>query len=169
MNKVIIALALFLTLSVQAAEPTCTSEISEVATTGQLVIKTDVPKYLKGAKITVTLADGRQTTVPAEMFKVVPRKQQFVTTATKQTTTNSCELVTNVPRRNRISALGGYGRTGGLDVTMTSPTQVEVENRTGLVGGLQYQRSLPLLDDRLSVGGQVQTNKAASLLLGIDF
>ena len=41
-------------------------------------VNTDVPKHLQGATITITKADGTSSTVPAEKFMVVPRKQKTI-------------------------------------------------------------------------------------------
>jgi hypothetical protein len=125
-------------------------------------IKTDVPKHLEGATITIRLADGRESTVPAEKFKVVPRLQQFLITKTKQQTTTMCSA-----DKNRLSVLAGKGPKNGLDVDKSqAPNKVSVENEYGGVGGLQYQR---LVTDRVSVGAQVQTNESVLLGIGIEF
>jgi len=154
---------MLLSFSSMASEPVCSEQTSAEETTGQLEIKTDVPNHLKGATITVRLADGKETTVPAEMFKVVPRKQQFVTTKTQITKVSSC--VTSEPNKNRVSLLGGHGTKSGLD-TSVSGTTTEVETKAGLVVGAQYQR---MLNDTLSIGVQGQSNKTGSVLIGIDF
>lgn len=170
--KTLIMLTMFLVSAMSyAGDSVCTEQTSDKMVTGQLEIKTDVPKYLKGATITVKLADGRETTVPAEKFKVVPRKQQFVTTDTKQEKTTNC-TVTNTEllvRRNRVSLVGGRGTQHGVETTLSTPSQIDVSSKTGFVGGLQYQRVLPVLHDRLSVGVQGQDNRTGSILLGIDF
>ncbi len=162
MNKLLL-LAIFVPSLCFASDPVCSEQVGQQEITGQLEIKTDVPSHLKGATITVRLADGKETTVPAEQFKVVPRKQQFVTTKTEVVTMKTC--TTNDPRKNRVSLLGGHGAKPGL-TTSGSPSALEVESRVGVVGGAQYQR---MLGERLSVGGQLQSNKTGSLLLGLDF
>ena len=162
MNKLLL-LALLIPSVGFASDPVCSEQVGQQEVTGQLEIKTDVPSHLKGATITVRLADGKETTVPAEQFKVVPRKQQFVTTKTEVITMKTC--TTNDPRKNRVSLLGGQGTKSGL-TTSGSASVVEVESRTGLVGGAQYQR---MLGERLSIGGQLQSNKTGSVLLGLDF
>lgn len=162
-NITLMILSLLFSWSVTAEEPSCTVQVGESEVKEQLEIKTDVPNYLKGATITVRLKDGRESQVPAEKFKVVPRKQQFIVTRTEQATLERC--VTNQPRKNRASLVGGYGAQGGLKTT-TSGTTVEVESRTGPTGGAQYQR---MINDRFSVGVQGQTNKTGSVLFGVDF
>jgi len=154
-----------------AGDKVCSEQTGAEEVTGKLEINTDVPKYLRGATITVHLADGRETTVPAEKFKVVPRKQQYLTTRTERSKVTNCTVTETelVLRRNRVTALGGRGTQHGVETTTTTPTEVDISSKTGFVGGLQYQRVLPVLHDRLSVGVQGQTNRTGSILLGIDF
>lgn len=141
----------------------CKVETGSEEVKGQLEIKTDVPKFLEDATITVTLKNGASTSVPARLFKVVPRKQQFLTVATEKSIVKTCE-VKNL-HRNRASAIGSVGPTGNL-TSKTSGTTTTVDIEHGAVGALQYQR---LLTDELSVGVQAGTNKGAGLMLGIDF
>ena len=157
MNKILLLLCLIPMTSFAAD---CAETTSEAVTTETLVLKTDVPAHLKGATITVRTADGRESTVPAEKFKVVPRMQQYVVTKTKQETMKTCG-----PNKNRLSVLGGNGSKSGL-VSSTNGKTVEVESKVGFVGGAQYQR---MLNDTISLGVQGQTNKTCSLLIGIDF
>lgn len=130
----------------------------------KLVISTDVPAWLKDGTIIIRKANGEESKVSTNLFKVVPRKQQFIVTKTKQTDTLHCGAEKSYA--NRFSALGGSGPKGNLTTTQVSPSQVRVETNSGFVGGLQYQRKL---SNRFSVGAQVQTNESASMLLGIDF
>ena len=155
MKAFITYLILFLLSAAAMADCTTTSE--EVA--AQQEITTDVPAHLKGATITVRLADGRESSVPAEQYKVVPRKQQFLVSRYVQRETCSNAL------KNRVSVLGGAGPSNRLKVKQTGST-VEVSTATGAVGGLQYERNL---NDRFSVGAQVQTNESALLLFGVGF
>jgi len=162
MNKFLILTILMVSLT-NTALAECTEESSKTEVVDATIITTDVPNHLKGATITVTLADGKSSTVPAELFKVVPRKQEKIVTKVQNTKVVSC--TNNITSKNRVSALGGYGSQGGLNVS-NNGSRVEVESKMGAVGGLQYQR---LLTDELSVGVQVQTNSASSLLIGFDF
>lgn len=164
MKKYIVLMLSLLSIVAFASEPVCTQQTDAAESTGQLEIKTDVPNYLKGATITVTLADGSSSTVPAEKFKVVARRQQFITTHTESKTVVSC--TTNTPNKNRVSLLGGHGAQEGVTRAATSPTSATVESNVGLVGGAQYQR---MLNDRFSLGVQGQTNKTGSILIGVDF
>ena len=154
-------IASLMIVNVKAEDCTTTSSADEIKE--QLEIKTDVPKHLEGAKIIVRLADGRESEVPAERFKVVPRKQQFITTRVQSSTIMAC----NKLDKNRVSALIGRGAKHGLGRTNVSATSTEVESNVGAVGGIQYQRVIT--KDGLSVGAQVQTNRTGSVMLGIDF
>lgn len=123
-------------------------------------ITTDVPSHLRGAVIVVRLSDGRETTVPAEKFKVVPRKQQFIVAKTYQLNRQVC-----TPDKNRLSLLAGKGPQNSLDVDKTG-SKVTVETDYGAVGGLQYQR---MVNDDISIGIQGQTNESILLNVGLDF
>jgi hypothetical protein len=127
---------------------------------GQYVIDTNVPSHLRGATITVTQADGKSSTVPAEKFKVVPRKQQFITAETEKT------LVCTDSKKNRVSVLGGRGVQEGIKTTKLSSTTTQAESNVGFVGGLEYQRKVW---KDFSIGVQGQSNKTGSLVLGLDF
>lgn len=162
MNKLIM-LMLLAASPVLAGEPQCTEQTGLTEAKEKLEITTDVPGHLKGATITIRQTDGRESTVPAERFKVVPRMQQFIVTKLETSKVRSC--TTNEPRKNRVSLLGGYGARNGLSVTSTSSTTT-VESKSGAVGGAQYQR---MLGERWSIGVQGQTNESGSLLLGLDF
>lgn len=147
------------------ASENCSTDVSAESVEQQLEIKTDVPSHLKGATITVRLADGRESTVSAEQFKVVARKQQFIVTKTKQLEKTMCSAEL---KKNRVSLLAGNGPKEGLDRTNNGST-VTVESKVGAVGGLQYQRLLPILKNRLSVGAQLQTNESVLVNVGLDF
>jgi len=155
--KKLIIIALLASGSVHAGQ-TC-SETAEQAIEKK-EIKTDVPKFLEGATIVVRLKDGKESSVPAEKFKVVPRKQQFLVTKTKST------MLCSASEKNRIAVLGGYGNKASVSKTQESASQTTVKTNEGLVGGVQFQRKV---NDRISVGAQVQSNKTTSLILGLDF
>jgi len=154
---------LLLLLATNSYANNCSSNTTVDEAISYYNIDANTPNHLKGATITVTLANGKSSTVPAERFKVVPRFQQYIIKTAQNTTTETCTI--NDPNKNRVSALGGYGSRNKLSTSTTGNT-VEVENSRGLVGGLQYQR---LITDVLSVGAQAQTNKTGLLLIGLDF
>jgi hypothetical protein len=157
---------LIMLLSVSAyAAPTCQTQNSEENAVEHQVISTDVPNHLKGATIIVRLANGKQSEVPAEQFKVVPRKQQILVTRTLKTFSTTCSEEAAKLNRNRVSVLGGYGAQEGVSRSV-GVTSVRVESKVGAVMGAQYQR---LINDKISVGVQGQTNATGSLVIGLDF
>jgi hypothetical protein len=159
--RTILLLSLLLGVHAYAEDCTTSTDVNEVVSTYD--INTNTPNYLKGAKIIVRLANGKESSVPAEKFKVVPRKQQYITKTAAHLTKTSCTISTN--EKNRVALLGGRGAQNGLD-SSTDGTTVSVASKVGLVGGLQYQR---LLGKRVSLGIQGQTNKTLSGMIGLDF
>jgi len=163
MKYLIFLTLLFFNINSDATD-SCETLKDEKIETDVLNITTDVPKHLKGAVIIVRRSDGVETTVPAEKFKVVPRKQQFVVTKVTDTKVLTCK-VKEPKEKNRISLVAGQGPKPGLDYE-TDGSVVTVKSRVGEVGGLQYQR---LLTDKLSVGAQVQSNDSVLVNIGLDF
>lgn len=159
--KLLIAAILLSTSALAKEECSTSSKQEEVKETK--LITTDVPSHLKGAKIIVRRADGKESEVPAELFKVVPRKQERIITKVENTLVTSCRKT--LYNKNRISLLGGHGPNGKLDKSV-GIDKTDVKLRDGAVGGVQYQRSL---NERWSIGGQVQSNETGSLMLGLDF
>ncbi len=161
--KYFIITTIMLISMVSQAELTCDVQVSNEEVSDTLEIKTDVPKFLEGATIIVRLKDGTETSVPAEKFKVVARKQQFVTTATTKSVVHMCN--DNSSSKNRVSVHAGKGPKGGLNRSNDGKS-VTVESQYGEVGGLQYQYKF---DNDLSLSGQVQTNQTGLIGVGYDF
>jgi hypothetical protein len=176
MNKILMTMAIVAS-TVATAKEECQTSTTKVAIISEKVIDTKVPKHLKGAVIIVRLPDGTETSVPAEKFKVVPRKQQIVTgSGVANSSVTQCTRETVVEKmvkadspKNRVSLSAGKGPKGGLQTSRDGDT-VSVETKTGVIGGAQYQRVLDgVLDDKVSVGGTVQTNKSILVGVGVDF
>lgn len=161
MNKILSLIVLCLPMLSLASE-NCSTTVSDETVESQLEIKTDVPKHLKGATIIVRTADGRESVVPAEKFKVVPRKQQFIVnkTAVLHKTMCSAEV-----RKNRIGVAIGKGTKEGLDRSST-PNSETVSTKVGAVGSAQYQR---LITERISLNVQGLTNETGLIGIGWDF
>lgn len=151
-------------LMASTAMADCETTLGHSEATATKIITTDVPSHLKGATIIVRRADGKETAVPAELFKVVPRKRQEIVLEKTQTVNTTC---TNDAERlkNRVSLLAGRGTQEGIDVEK-SATTVSAQSKVGAVGGIMYQRSL---SRRISIGGQVQTNNSVLGTVGLDF
>ena len=155
----------FLIATKALAAETCSTSVAAETVEEQMEIKTDVPKFLEGKEICIRdPKTGISECVPTAKFKVVPRKQQFIVAKTTQYVKTSCSSeIEN--KKNRISLMAGNGPKEGLDRAIGS-SSVSVESRVGAIGGAQYQR---LLNDRLSLGAQLQTNKSVLVNLGLDF
>ncbi len=148
----------------QALAESCVESVTGSSIDDKMEINTITPKHLKGAKITVELADGSKSTVSAEKFKVVPRMQQFIVTKATLMMSKTCKADAKL---NRVSLMGGKGPTGRLERDASAaPAKVSVEAEHDGVAGAQYQR---LLTERLSVGVQGQTNKTGMVMIGLDF
>jgi hypothetical protein len=170
MNKLIVIISvLFMSKVVLAEGSSCTIRKDVQVSEEKKDINTVVPNNLKGATIIIKTADGKEQEVPAETFKVVPRKQQFVVVKTKEIQKIECDPIVKVvekkPLKNRVSLLAGKGPKEGLDST-TYPTIVDVESKVGAVIGLQYQR---LITNRVSLGAELLTSKTALIEVGLDF
>ena len=160
MKKLIITLIMIFPVISLASEKCSTTSEKEIVQE-QKDINTEVPKHLKGATIIIRTADGKESSVPAEQFKVVPRKQQFMVTRVKQVSKMMC----SAELKNRISLMAGKGPQEGLDKS-SDATSVTIESKVGAIGGVQYQR---LLTDRISVGAQLQSNESALINIGLEF
>jgi len=132
-------------------------------------IAAKIPKFLKGAKVTVTLKNGEKHTYDSEEMAVVPRKTPIKKSPKlagfdklHKKVVNK-ELVKN--KKNRIYVLGGIGPTGGLR-TSTDGSQYKTSHKTGSVLGIGFQRKI---DEELNIGIQIQNNDTTSLSLGLDF
>jgi hypothetical protein len=164
--KKIIYLAILLGATVAMAKEECNDTVETSEVKEQKEITTDVPKHLEGAVIIVRLKDGRETTVPAEKFKVVPRKQQYLVTKVQNDKVTMCRSTS----KHRVSVLAGKGPRGGLNRSQ-SGTTVSVESQYGATGGLQYQyqTDVKVFGMPLSVGGQAQENGTGLGMIGVDF
>lgn len=171
MKSLIFISIMLLSGKVFADENSCVTTTVETVE-GTKEIDTKVPKNLEGATIYVKTKDGKMTEVPAEQFKVVPRKQQFIVNKVKQTDRINCPPgQMPVVRKNRISLLAGQGYNRGINAS-SSGSAVEAESKVGIIGGVMYQR---LLNARWSLGGQVigsdlrMRDKQILGVLGYDF
>lgn len=127
------------------------------------IIATGVPKYLKGAKVTVTLKNGKQYTRPSKEVAVVERKKMK---RSSKVTTKKARRVINQNKKNRIYVLGGVGNNGKLK-TKTIGNKYKTQIEQGIIFGIGFQRKIDNGD--YSVGIQVQNNGTSSLTLGYDF
>lgn len=128
------------------------------------VVDTSIPAHLKGAKITVTLADGRSSTVAAEQFMVVPRKQRTVVGQNKSSVTS---LVCRQDSKKNILMLEARKDVTDLDVETVSKT-ANVYSERSIVPGLNYYRR-ELMDSAIGAGIGVDANGTVKGMIGTDF
>lgn len=156
MKKLLIIASLLFSFNVYADEACTETQVVETKD-----INTPTPESLKDATIIVKQKDGTTKEMPANEFKVVPRKQQFIT---KTKATIDCSKKADA-KKNRISLLGGFGPSGSVGKSV-KPNYAKLDVEPGPFGGLQYQR---LITERFSLGIQGSSNKSVGLLLGFDF
>jgi hypothetical protein len=129
----------------------------------------DIPKYLEGATVTVTLKNGKKFEYKSSKMAVVPRDNLGIN-ALKAIHFDVLheklvkkELIKN--KKNRIYGLAGIGPTGGLR-TSTDGSRYKTSHKTGSVMGIGLQRKV---DEEINIGIQIQNNDTTSLSLGLDF
>jgi hypothetical protein len=152
----------------------CSSEQLVSSQVDTMELKTDVPKFLVGATICVKRADGAQSCVPAEKFKVVPRKQQFVVTqVTKNKVTNCSTIVEKIVKEkveNKKNTVYTDVRKDHQDLKTeyNGNKSVSIESEKGIVPSINYYRR-EVFDTPIGAGVGVDTNGTVRGALGIDF
>lgn len=135
-------------------------------------VNTPAPAALKDGYVTIHNKDGSERIVPSNDFKVVKRQQQFkvkeviTTKEVVKTVAVPVEVITNHPKKNRISLLAGQGPKTGLTQVGAPPGAVALESNTGVIFGISYQR---MLNDTISIGAQGSSNKSLMGSIGVDF
>lgn len=163
MKKIILILILGLTTQAQAL--TCGVEKETQETVTKQEVTTPTPEYLKGATITVTLANGSTVKMSADSYMVVPRKQVKESISTKIIEKPiACLQEDKSPKKNILS-LQAVRSQNGLDRNNLNISTIEIETKNSVGVGLLYQRKLDTLV--LGVGGD--TNKGLNLGLGLEF
>jgi hypothetical protein len=127
-----------------------------------------VPELLKDSKIVTTLKSGKQVSFDGNEWMVVRRKapkkleEKLVLLPAQE----SSSPIHKQPaqKMNRARLIGGVGPRG-FDST-TKANYVEINSKSGVIGGVGYDR---LLNEAVSVGGQVLSNGTMALSLGLDF
>jgi hypothetical protein len=127
-----------------------------------------IPELLKDSKIVTTLKNGKQVSFDGNEWMVVRRKapkkleEKLVLLPSDQ----SAAQVRKQPaqKMNRARLIGGIGPKG-FDSTAKA-NYVEINSKSGVIGGVGYDR---LLNEAVSIGGQVLSNGTMALSLGLDF
>lgn len=140
---------------------------------------TVVPPYMVDAVITVKLKDGREYKFSGNTHAVVLRSSSnklkdpvVVEKIVEKVVEVEVEKIVEVEKaepakeinKNRARLGLGAGPTGLR--AHADGDAIEVAPQIGPVGALGYDR---LLNDKISVGGQVMTNGTATIGLGLDF
>lgn len=124
-----------------------------------------MPKYLEGAKVTVTLKNGKTYTYSSEEYAVVRRqsmKQPVAESIIKALADK--RIVPN--KKTRVYIIGGVGNSGKLE-TKTDGSRYKTQIKQGEVFGVGVQRKIN--DGDYNIGIQVQNNGTTSLTVGKDF
>lgn len=146
----------------KAEDCTDTQQKNEVQE--EQVITTDVPNHLKDAVIIVRTKDGRESTVSANQFKVVPRKQQRLVTKVKEYTERICKVS---GKEKNLLMFGGRRDHKDLDTQVNGKTAT-VESEKGLVLDASYLRQ-NIFDSKLGVGAGVDSNGTLRGIIGVEF
>lgn len=169
-KKIVILGVLMLVQNVIAGEHQCEQKRNVISQEIVYEVNKDLPKHLIGATITITQANGKTSTVPAERFMVVPRKQKIVVGANRVTVvTNDCINDLDI-KKNTVMVEGAYGIRGvttetsvGLG-TVTAKTYVE----RAIVPGIDYYRR-QILDTPIGAGLGIDVLGRGKAFLGLDF
>ncbi len=153
--------------SVSYAGEKCSESQTEQLEDVVYEVNADIPSHLKGAKITVKLADGRESTVPAEKFMVVPRKQKTVLGQNKLVSKNvTCSKDGN---KNLLMLEARHDVTELESSTTTGPNSqtISVKSKKELVPGVNYFRRE--LIGPVGAGIGIDTNGTPKGMLGVEF
>jgi hypothetical protein len=172
MIKLLIIFSVLLVTSVLFAQtkPVCTTNQGTDVAMAVQDANTVVPKFLQGATITITKADGSKETVKSEEYMVVKRKHPRPVMVHVTNNTVTCTETTNVVPEDQkysknilsLKVVDGYS-----DVTTSvAPlgTKLSVDRQIG--AGLQYQRAY---NNKFYFGVGADTNQGFEVLGGIGF
>lgn len=144
---------------------TCAESTKVVEQDVVYAVNTDIPKHLKGAKITVTTADGKTSTVPAERYMVVPRVQKTVvgqnklvlqrTTCSKKAPPDKLTLFVDAKKEYT-----GVSKDAGANIASISSNKAIVPSIN------LYKNSLI---GPLGIGAGIDSNSHGKFMIGIDF
>lgn len=170
MKNYIAIVAMLLTTTVLSAKEKCLKNESVELEDVTYSVSKDMPKYLKGAKIVVVLADGTKSEVPAEKFMVVPRKQKTVVGSNK--TLNKVILCTNDENETRnllmVEARKDITDTDSEVDAIPGGVKATTKSNQALVPGVNYFRR-KVLDTQFGAGVGVDTNGVVKGILGYEF
>lgn len=149
--------------SVSYAEE-CSETQSTVVQNVVYTVNKNMPAHLKGATIIVRQANGKETSVPAERFMVVPRKQYTKLGENKAVNT---KLTCNKDQKKNIVYVGAKKELTDLE-TRVSGNTARVESSKTLVPSVNYMRRKVLNSD-LNLGIGIDKNSQIGGTIGLDF
>lgn len=132
-------------------------------------VNTNTPKYLIGATITVTLANGETSTVSTDKFMVVPRKQTTVV-GQNQKVLKKVTCSNESKEKNNI-LMGGLRKDVTELETETNGNTAKVYSKKEVIPEvLYYRRNLigTKLGD-LGAGAGLDSNGTAKGFIGVSF
>jgi acyl-CoA hydrolase len=159
MKSILLLLALT-TTALASNDCTETTDVSSEPVTYE--VNKRLPEHLEGATIIVRLKDGRESSVPAERYMVVPRKQQLVVGENKVLSRSiRCDdkdrnlLVGEVRKDHR-----------GLD-TEVNGSEAKTVSKRDLVPGVNYLRREVI--GPIGIGAGIDANGTLKGLIGVEF
>jgi hypothetical protein len=128
--------------------------------------KPEVPELLRDSKIVTTLKNGKTYSFDGNEYMVVRRKAKKKPAEEKVEVEKKAydKLVKNQQKQNRVRLIAGVGPSGFNSRTKTNYVEVKTENDA--LGGVGYDR---MLNDTISIGGQVLSNGTYAVGVGLDF
>ena len=164
MKKLLCLLIMLPTFSHALTSGETKSKVTETKTEQE--VETIVPAHLKGATLTITLANGSKEVVKAEEYMLVKRKHKRpVVRVSSKETTLACETKVVDSSKKNIISVQAVRSQSGLSKDIIDPTTVEVETKSKVGAGVMYQRKL----DKLVIGVGADTNKGVNLGVGLEF
>ena len=134
--------------------------VAAMLVSGLAYAEEKAPKPFQNSDIKRTLEDGKVQKFDGDKYMIVRRGKKKKPKA--KVVAKPCPKCEKPEiRRNRVGLLLGRGASGDLN---QEGNRVFTEHEPMM--GLQYQR---LLNDRISIGVQVQTNETFSGSVGVDF
>ena len=134
----------------------------------QVEVTTNTPKFLEGATITLTKADGSKKVLKAEDYMVVKRKHnRSVIKETTKEMSLACKSVPGAVKEERKNILSLKAVDGYSDVQKEQTAKavsLKVERQLGV--GVQYQRAVT---ERVYLGVGADTNRGAEVMAGWGF
>lgn len=144
----------------------CSESRSTVAEDVVYTVDTAMPKELKGAVITVTLANGKTHTFKSNEFMVVPRKQKNVLGQNK-TVTSKISCVDSDKNIVSIEARKDYKKSNVRESAEGSTKKLELVTTKSTIPGINYFRREVVGDVGGGVG--IDSNKVIKATIGVEF